>query len=91
MGGDAPLQSVTSATNLFVSAMVPVALHGAKLPNRMEIKKGKLRGVVSEGMLCSGEELCLKKPIIRVRRSTASLILHEDCPAGTDLQGNSGP
>ncbi len=71
VGGDAPLQIVTGATNLFVSAMVPVALHGAKLPNRMEIKKGKLRGVVSEGC-CVPEKNCASKPIIRVRRSTAS-------------------
>ena len=33
VGGDAPLQIVTGASNLFVGAMVPVALHGAKLPN----------------------------------------------------------
>ena len=86
VGGDAPLQIVTGATNLFVGAMVPVALHGAKLPNGMEIKKGKLRGVVSEGMLCSGEELCLKEADYPGAEVYGILILHEDCPAGTDLR-----
>lgn len=86
VGGDAPLQIVTGASNLFVGAMVPVALHGAKLPNGMQIKKGKLRGVVSEGMLCSGEELCLKEADYPGAEVYGILILHENCPAGTDMR-----
>lgn len=86
VGGDAPLQIVTGASNLFVGAMVPVALHGAKLPNGMQIKKGKLRGVISEGMLCSGEELGLKEADYPGAEVYGILILHENCPAGTDLR-----
>ncbi|MGL4790173.1 MAG: phenylalanine--tRNA ligase subunit beta, partial [Anaerotignaceae bacterium] len=55
--GSETLQIVTGATNLFEGAIVPVATDGAKLAGDLKIKKGKLRGVASEGMLCSVEEL----------------------------------
>ncbi len=61
VGTGEPVQIVTGADNVFSGAYVPVALHGSRLPNGLHIKKGKLRGVVSEGMLCSGEELLLKE------------------------------
>ena len=57
IGGDAPIQVVTAATNVFEGAYVPVCTDGAKLPDGTKIKKGKLRGAVSEGMFCSIEEL----------------------------------
>ena len=53
------LQIVTGASNVFEGAIVPVCLDGAILPNGTKIKTGKLRGVVSEGMLCSLGELGL--------------------------------
>src|SRR5712692_7822309 len=52
-------QIVCGATNYKVGDKVPLALPGAKLPNGLEIKKSKLRGVESEGMLCSPIELGL--------------------------------
>ena len=52
-------QIVCGATNYKVGDKVPVALPGAKLPNGTEIRKSKLRGVESEGMLCSAIELGL--------------------------------
>src|SRR5207247_102865 len=52
-------QIVCGATNYKVSDKVPLALPGAKLPNGTEIRKSKLRGVESEGMLCSPIELGL--------------------------------
>lgn len=57
IGGEEPIQIVTGATNVFEGAYVPVALDGSTLANGVKIKKGKLRGVVSNGMLCSVEEL----------------------------------
>ena len=51
------VQIVTGAQNVNVGDLVPAALHDSDLPNGMHIKKGKLRGVPSNGMLCSGEEL----------------------------------
>ena len=55
--GSEVIQIVTGAPNVFEGAYVPVALDGAHLPGGVKIKKGKLRGVVSNGMMCSGPEL----------------------------------
>lgn len=57
IGKDEILQIVTGAKNLFVGAYVPVALDGATLADGLKIKKSKLRGVTSNGMFCSVEEL----------------------------------
>ncbi|ONI38984.1 phenylalanine--tRNA ligase subunit beta [Candidatus Epulonipiscium fishelsonii] len=59
IGSDELLQIVTAATNVKLDDVVPVALDGATLANGIVIKKGKLRGVESNGMLCSIEELGL--------------------------------
>ena len=58
-GSGAKRQIVCGATNYKVGDKVPLALPGATLPNGLEIKKSKLRGVESEGMLCSAIELGL--------------------------------
>ena len=57
VGGEEPVQICTGAWNIHQGDMVPVALHGAHLPCGMDISRGKLRGQVSEGMLCSLKEL----------------------------------
>lgn len=57
--GKKEYQIVTGATNIFVGAIIPVALDGADLPNGILIKNSKLRGVDSNGMLCSEMELGL--------------------------------
>ncbi len=57
IGGDELLQIVTGAPNVEQGQIVPVALVGAHLPNGQKISKGKLRGVASNGMLCSSDEL----------------------------------
>ena len=57
--GDAERQIVTGAQNIFEGAIIPVAVPVAKLPNGVVIKAGKLRGVESDGMLCSIGELDL--------------------------------
>ena len=59
VGADAPLRIVTGATNVTEGALVPVATNGSCLPGGVKIKTGKLRGVTSEGMLCSIAELGL--------------------------------
>lgn len=59
VGDGSPKQIVTGASNVFEGAYVPVCLDGAVLPNGTVIKKGKLRGELSEGMLCSLGELGL--------------------------------
>ena len=77
--GDTVLQIVTGADNVFEGAVVPVALHGAKLPNGVRIKRSKLRGEVSEGMLCSEEELGLTES------AKGIMILPDDVEVGRDI------
>ncbi len=86
IGADAPVQIVTGANNVFEGAIVPAALHDSDLPNGMHIKKGKLRGVPSDGMLCSGEELCLKETDYPGAEVYGILILKDDIAPGTDMR-----
>lgn len=58
IGGETT-QIVTGAWNIHVGDLVPVAKHGSRLPGGIKIEKGKLRGVPSNGMLCSLKELGL--------------------------------
>ena len=57
VGGEEPVQICTGAWNVHVGDLVPTALHNALLPGGVKITKGKLRGVESDGMLCSLKEL----------------------------------
>ena len=57
VGQAEPVQIVTGAWNIHVGDYVPAALHGAHLPGGVKIEKGELRGVESNGMLCSLKEL----------------------------------
>ena len=59
VGQAEPTQIVTGAWNIHVGDLVPVAQHKSLLPGGVKIEKGKLRGVVSNGMLCSLKELSL--------------------------------
>ncbi|MGM9973526.1 MAG: phenylalanine--tRNA ligase subunit beta [Clostridiaceae bacterium] len=79
---DELVQIVTGANNMKVGDIVPVALHGASLPNGLKIKKGKLRGVVSNGMMCSEEELGIptEEPVHGL------MILPVDTPIGRDIK-----
>ncbi len=86
VGSEEPVQIVTGADNVFVGAVVPVAMHDSHLPNGMHIKKGKLRGVPSNGMLCSGEELCIKECDYPGAEVYGILILKEGTPVGVDMR-----
>ncbi len=86
IGADEPVQIVTGADNVFEGALVPAALHNSLLPNGTKITKGKLRGVPSNGMLCSGEELCLKDCDYPGAEVYGIMILKEDYPVGTDMR-----
>ena len=57
IGEESPRQICTGAWNVHVGDLVPTALHNALLPNGAKITRGKLRGVMSDGMLCSLKEL----------------------------------
>jgi len=76
VGDGAPRQIVCGAQNFEAGNKVPVALVGAVLPGGFEIKKAKLRGVVSEGMNCSARELGLGED------HEGLMILPDDAPVG---------
>ena len=58
-GGEKPLRIICGAPNVRAGLGVPVAIHGAKLPNGLKIKRTKIRGETSEGMICSEKELAI--------------------------------
>ena len=80
--GSEEIQIVTAATNMKEGDKVPVALHKSVLADGTEIKKGKMRGVVSNGMFCSEEELGIAgdEPVHGL------MILPEDAPIGMDIK-----
>lgn len=79
-GGDRPLEIVCGAANVAAGLKVPVATVGAELPGGLRIEKSKLRGVMSEGMLCSAKELGLAET------SEGLLILSDEFEPGTDVR-----
>ncbi len=85
VGEDAPLQIVTGATNVTAGAIVPVAKNGSDLPGGIHIKTGKLRGVVSEGMLCSISELGLTLNDMPDAIADGILLISEPCDPGDDV------
>ncbi len=85
VGAEEPANIVCGATNFQVGDRVPVALPGAKLPGGFKIKKSKLRGVPSEGMMCSAKELQLGE-------DDHGLMILSDSPAiGTPIEDAVSP
>ncbi len=80
--GNEEIQIVTAATNMKEQDVVPVALHGSTLADGTKIKKGKLRGEVSNGMFCSEEELGIAgdEPVHGL------MILPKDTKLGCDIK-----
>ncbi|MBU5268282.1 phenylalanine--tRNA ligase subunit beta [Clostridium cochlearium] len=81
IGKEEPIQIVTGATNMKEEDIVPVAVHGAILPNDVKIKKGKLRGIMSYGMMCSEKELGIPESGV-----DGLMILPPDTPIGKDIK-----
>lgn len=79
-GADELLQIVCGASNVAVDMKVPVAMVGAVLPGGMKIKKAKLRGVQSLGMLCSAKELGMAE------QADGLMPLSADAPIGKDIR-----
>ncbi len=86
VGKEAPLQIVTGAKNVKEGDVVPVALNGSTLPGGIKIKTGKLRGVKSEGMLCSIDELNLTTHDMPDAIEDGICILPSDAPIGSDIK-----
>ena len=84
--GDRTLQIVTGAPNVTAGDLVPVAVNGAELPGGKRIREGKLRGVVSQGMLCSGPELGVPTDLYPSVGEEGILLFTEDYPLGADVR-----
>ena len=83
-GGDAPLQIVCGAPNVCAGMKAPLATVGGRMPDDMKIRKAKLRGIVSHGMLCSARELGLSD------EHQGLMDLPADAPVGSDLRDYLG-
>ncbi|MCI8657059.1 MAG: phenylalanine--tRNA ligase subunit beta [Oscillospiraceae bacterium] len=80
VGQNEPVQIVTGAWNIHEGDLVPVALHKALLPGGKKIERGKLRGVLSDGMLCSLSELGLDERDFPYAAITAAALLNDYKP-----------
>ncbi len=80
VGEAEPLQIVTGAWNIHEGDLVPVAKHKSTLPGGKKIEKGKLRGVLSNGMLCSLSELGLDERDFPYAAITAAALLNDYKP-----------
>lgn len=95
IGQEEPVQIVTGAPNVFEGALVPVALDGSRIPGPLhgqpkkeggvKIKAGKLRGVESNGMLCSFGELGFADKVVPVNQRDGIWILGGEYPLGMDF------
>lgn len=90
VGKENPIQIVTGASNVNAGDVVPVAMDGSTLPGGIKIKKGKLRGVESNGMLCSLGELGLDKRDFPYAIEDGIFIMQEDCEIGQDIKSAIG-
>lgn len=84
VGKEEPVQIVTGAWNIHVGDLVPVALHKSTLPGGVKIEKGKLRGVPSNGMLCSLKELGLDERDFPYAVITSAALLNDYKPIDPD-------
>jgi len=84
--GTETIQIVTGATNIKEGDYIPVALNGSSLPGGVKIKKGKLRGVESNGMLCSASELGIPLENLPPELLDGIYILDKEYPLGKDIK-----
>ena len=86
VGEEEPIQIVCGAPNVHAGMRVAAALDGAHLPGSVKIKKGKMRGEVSMGMLCSGPELDVPAGLYPHIGDEGIIEIFEDVKPGTDVK-----
>lgn len=84
--GNEIIQIVTGATNIKEGDYIPVAQNGSSLPGGVKIKKGKLRGIESNGMLCSAQELSIPLDNLPPELLDGIYILEKEYPLGMDIK-----
>ncbi|MCT4594097.1 MAG: phenylalanine--tRNA ligase subunit beta [Anaeromicrobium sp.] len=85
--GEEVVQIVTGADNVKEGDYIPVILSGGRLPDGTKIKKGKLRGVVSNGMMCSGTELGIGDNILPTSQNKDGIyIFNKEYPLGSEVK-----
>ncbi|MFD1953656.1 phenylalanine--tRNA ligase subunit beta [Paenibacillus thailandensis] len=85
VGTGEELQIVCGARNVDAGQKVPVATVGAKLPGDLKIKRAKLRGVESQGMICSAKELGINDKLLPKEQQEGILVLPDSLPLGTPI------
>ncbi|MEG2343126.1 MAG: phenylalanine--tRNA ligase subunit beta [Acidaminococcaceae bacterium] len=80
------VQILTGAQNVTQGAVVPVAVVGSQLPSGMKLKKAKMRGLDSFGMLCSASELGIDAKLLLPEHREGILLLPQDTPIGVDIK-----
>ncbi len=89
VGKEEPLQIVTGAPNVTeasVGEVCPVALHKSTLPGNVKITRGKLRGEVSEGMMCSFQELGIPQGLVPYACDYGIMFFPKGTPVGEDVK-----
>ncbi|PTX55030.1 phenylalanyl-tRNA synthetase beta subunit [Melghirimyces profundicolus] len=89
-GKEEPLNIVCGAPNVAEGQTVAVALPGARLPGGVKIKKTKLRGVPSEGMICSAQELGMPEKLLPKEQQEGILVLPAETGVGEDAKAVLG-
>ncbi|HRU42639.1 MAG TPA: phenylalanine--tRNA ligase subunit beta, partial [Candidatus Diapherotrites archaeon] len=84
--GTEVIQIVTGADNIKEGDYIPIAKHGSTLPGGVKIKKGKLRGIESNGMMCSAQELALDLDKVPADMLDGIYILDGEYPLGADIK-----
>lgn len=85
VGEEETLNIVCGAPNVAEDQKVPVALVGSRLPGGLKIKKSKLRGVLSQGMICSAKELGMPEKLLPKEQQDGILVLPDDTHLGKDV------
>jgi len=88
--GTETIQIVTGANNIREGQYVPIVLVGGLLPGGNRIEKGKLRGIESDGMMCSAKELNIPDKVIPVDQKDGIFILDQEYPLGKDIKDVMG-
>lgn len=86
VGSSETLQIVCGASNVAAGQLVPVAIKGATLPDGLKIKHTKLRGVESQGMICSAKELGMPDKVLMEHQKNGILVLGADAVIGQDIK-----